>query len=768
MVFNSHSTDLIPGYVSPGPSNPFQVYAWDRLSGEMTLVTASAASPSQGSNNGAFRYEVSSDGSAVVFASDATDLVSGITDGNGAQDLFLWDSATGGVELITEGAAGSTANDASFGASISNDGDLVAFVSGASDLVAGTDLNTRNDVFLWQRSTDTVTLVSHVFGDPTTTNLTRSSSEPNISADGNVVVFTSSAEDLVSPPIVTSGNRSVFRWSRLTDTMEWITPSVVTPGSGGDRDAAYPIPNSDGSVILFESAASDLQNEMADINGQPDVFLWDDASGQVRLLSRSAANPGFAANGRSDEHQLSADGTHAVFVSRADDLVAGGTSVSDDIYAWDAMSDSIRRVTPSINDPLSGGEAQSDRPALSADGLTVAFDSNADDLLPGVYDGGRRQIFVGILDNPVDLELNITTTLDPAPVGEIYAYTVDISNLSADDGLHAVLFVSLPPGETFVDASGTDWSCRHAASKLSCRRRGALPAGQTVDSLVVRLVAPTVAGSSEIHATLNWSGIDPDLANNVAVSTTTFATDDWGDAPDPGYPTLAVSNGASHGFGPLFLGSALDVDLDGQPTAGADGDTQDGTVDEDGVVFTAPLVVGQGGGVEVIASAPGLLDAWIDWNGNDSWEDSERIFTGRALTAGTNALSVAAPPGATTGPTFARFRLSSAGVAAPIGRAPDGEVEDYAVQVEAVGLSAGLAASPTDVPEVGGAVTFSVDVTNDGTQSAILTALQDDLAGDLNGQGDCTVPQVVLAGGTYSCSYTLNLSGSVDVRKPIC
>ena len=50
-------------------------------------------------------------------------------------------------------------------------------------------------------------------------------------------------------------------------------------------------------------------------------------------------------------------------------------------------------------------------------------------------------------------------------------------------------------------------------------------------------------------------------------------------------------------------------------------------------------------------------------------------------------------------------------------------------------------ASPTSVDEPGGNVTFSVTVSNTGTaESVSLTALVDDVHGDLNGQGTCSVP----------------------------
>src|SRR5262249_44783427 len=62
----------------------------------------------------------------------------------------------------------------------------------------------------------------------------------------------------------------------------------------------------------------------------------------------------------------------------------------------------------------------------------------------------------------------------------------------------------------------------------------------------------------------------------------------------------------------------------------------------------------------------------------------EQVFTGRTLTAGANALTFNVPCSAVAALTYARFRLSAAGGLAPTGAAPDGEVEDYAVNVGAV------------------------------------------------------------------------------------
>ncbi|HND53019.1 MAG TPA: Ig-like domain-containing protein, partial [Pirellulaceae bacterium] len=88
--------------------------------------------------------------------------------------------------------------------------------------------------------------------------------------------------------------------------------------------------------------------------------------------------------------------------------------------------------------------------------------------------------------------------------------------------------------------------------------------------------------------------------------------------------------------------------------------------------------------------AGGYLDGWIDFNGDGDWLDAgEAIFARRAVAAGDNSLTFQVPAGATSGLTYARFRLSSAGGLGPTGLASDGEVEDHAVMI---GGASGLTA----------------------------------------------------------------------------
>jgi len=70
--------------------------------------------------------------------------------------------------------------------------------------------------------------------------------------------------------------------------------------------------------------------------------------------------------------------------------------------------------------------------------------------------------------------------------------------------------------------------------------------------------------------------------------------------------------------------------------------------------------------------------------------------------------------------------------------------------------------SPTTVFEPGGTVMYTFTINNNSTIDTItINSLTDDRLGDLDGQGDCSVPQVIAAGDSYTCTVTVDLD--VDV-----
>ena len=97
------------------------------------------------------------------------------------------------------------------------------------------------------------------------------------------------------------------------------------------------------------------------------------------------ATDGTQANGFSRSPSISADGRYVAFVN-ATNLVPGDTNGSTDIFLHDRQKAATFRV--SLGAPFHSGErGNSDWPVLSRDGRFVAFDSHADNLVPGDTNG---------------------------------------------------------------------------------------------------------------------------------------------------------------------------------------------------------------------------------------------------------------------------------------------------------------------------------------------------------------------------------------------
>ena len=260
---------------------------------------------------------------------------------------------------------------------------------------------------------------------------------------------------------------------------------------------------------------------------------------------------------------------------------------------------------------------------------------------------------------------------------------------------------------------------------------------------------------------------------------------DYGDAPDPSYPTLHASDGARHLVAPsadgflLTLGSRIDSEIDGQPTFFATGDDALGPFDdEDGISFLSPLQAGGIAEIEVWASGPGRLDAWIDFNGNGSWMDpGEQIFTGEPLAANLNTLDFMVPSSTPAGTTYARFRLSSQGMLAPVGTAQDGEVEDYQIKIDGdpdpnLNLNADWGDAPASYPvtaAAGGAFHLlsndlilgtAVDSEPDGIPGS--SALRDDLDSAIDDEDGITFTSAILIGGNATLEAVASMPGRID------
>lgn len=86
---------------------------------------------------------------------------------------------------------------------------------------------------------------------------------------------------------------------------------------------------------------------------------------------------------------------------------------------------------------------------------------------------------------------------------------------------------------------------------------------------------------------------------------------------------------------------------------------------------------------------------------------------------------------------------------------------DFGYAPQAATIAVTKTANPASIPEPGGTVTFTVTIDNQSTSASVtIDTLTDDVHGDLNGQGDCSVPQTIAAGDSYSCQFSATVSGN--------
>jgi Tol biopolymer transport system component len=258
VAFDSNATTL----VALDLNGSRDVFVRDLQNGTTELV--SVDSNAVHGNGASYGPSISFDGRWVAFASDATNLVTGDT--NGVTDIFVRDRVNAATARVSVNSTDGQANGQSLFAAISGDGHFVAFQSVATNLVAG-DTNGSSDVFvhdLYYNTTERVSVDSNrVQGNS-------DSSVPSISHDGRFVTFESTASNLVTGDV--NGFADVFLRDQQTGTTELV--SVDSTGALANGDSGYHSGvSSDGRFVIYSSRASNLVAN--DTNDALDVFMRD-------------------------------------------------------------------------------------------------------------------------------------------------------------------------------------------------------------------------------------------------------------------------------------------------------------------------------------------------------------------------------------------------------------------------------------------------------------------------------------------------------------
>ncbi|WP_371493591.1 hypothetical protein OG871_38470 [Kitasatospora sp. NBC_00374] len=362
----------------------------------------------------------------VAFTSTADNLVSGDT--NGRSDVFLKDLLDGTVTLVSADQTGRIGNGASAVTSpqsISGDGRYVVFSSVASNLVPG-DTTGRTDVFRKDMQTGAVTRMSRSASGQAAN---ADSVLPTISRDGNLVAFTSTADNLTSGDA--NARADVFVRNVSAGTVALV--SRTAGGGPANGDALHSAFSGDGGFLAFDSTATNIVTGASGVLAVYRVNLSDRS-----VTSVSASSAGVLASRDSTEPALSNDGRYVVFRSFASNLVAGDTNATSDVFRKDLTTGAVVRVSEN-------GTAEPDGPVgylpvISGSGDVVSFDSDATNLLPGfsgthvyrkvISTGSLRAVSVNAAGTPGN---NVSSAPSMTRSGSTVTFMSYADNLVAGD-----------------------------------------------------------------------------------------------------------------------------------------------------------------------------------------------------------------------------------------------------------------------------------------------------------------------------------------------
>jgi Tol biopolymer transport system component len=470
-LFLSQASGVVPGQVdssffspSGGQTGTWDVFLRDRTTGKTTLLSRFKASPPTAA--GGDLAVLSADGGFAAFRGQTGNDTS-------AAALMLYDRAADTLRLVNHAVSTASERSGALGGppALSTDGRFVAYTCSGCRLVPGQhDGDNLTDVYLYDRLSDTHVLVSHASGEPLTSG-GATSRTPWISADGNVVAFTSPTGNLVAGQSGQTGEHA-FVFDRATGTTALIDHTAGSPATATGQLTALVGMSADGRWIVFTSDATDLVPGQVDTNQKHDLFLYDRLAGTSSLISHTGSSPVTAGNAEtfldfSGNHLsiISADGRWIVFHSFASDLAAGvsDTNGTLDVYLYDRLSGAASLVSSAAGAPSTAGALESQYPVISADGSRIAFQSRSPDLLPGqtgrifrfyVQDRatGARTLF-GALPGTPAVDFNLSPYLWMSADGRQIAFNSGAPLVDGDlnDHLDAYLYdaaagpVTVPP-----------------------------------------------------------------------------------------------------------------------------------------------------------------------------------------------------------------------------------------------------------------------------------------------------------------------------------
>jgi subtilisin family serine protease len=316
--------------------------------------------------------DISNDGRYIVFSSFATNLVGNDPD-NYYLDIFLYDRITETIQLISRAVDGHPANNGSHHPQISGNGRFIVYHSFATNLTSTDDTDPYADVFLYDRDSDE----DGKFDEPNGTTIKEitvkgifgNSSMASINNDGSVITFESSASNLV-PEDTWESDAYVYHTSQ-----DKISKLELADGTVPNKHSNGPKISGDGDYIAFMSDADNL--DANDLNDRTDVYLYQISAKKMKRLS--AFPDEGVRNTEAFWPSISDDGRYVAYHYRN---YSKGTGYL--VYLHDRDNDNPIAANKLISVTPTGAAAdESVFPSVSGDGRYVAFESSSNLIVEG-------------------------------------------------------------------------------------------------------------------------------------------------------------------------------------------------------------------------------------------------------------------------------------------------------------------------------------------------------------------------------------------------
>ena len=382
VCFTSSASNLVPDDTN-GVSDVFVRKQWCG-----TPSRASTAADGRQADGPSMFGVVSADGRYCAFVSWATNLVPGVGDGKG--QYYRKDLGTGAIMCVSASAEGvpdsaGQSMDSAPMPGISSDGRYVCFSSDGGSLVPN-DTNSREDAFVKDCERGAIVRASTQTGGA---QLANGGWGPNISPNGDLVVFGSSSWDL---PGNSAGLEQCWVKNLHINATRAVSASSTGQLGNGKIDVGGAAFSYDGRYVVFESDATNLVE--GDTNGVTDIFLKDLQS--QYCLRVSTAYDGSEANGPCAFPSISPDGAYVSYSSTATNLDSWlpDTNGSMDVFVRDLYFGDTWRMSVGTSYKQ---KAQSDETIYTCHGVIYGrygvWASNAPGIVPGP-EGTGAQVYV--------------------------------------------------------------------------------------------------------------------------------------------------------------------------------------------------------------------------------------------------------------------------------------------------------------------------------------------------------------------------------------